>query len=67
MYYLVGRCRKFDLPVDLQIELSNALVLPILTYGCEVWAYSYRTYTGAENLIKRFYKMVLNVKVTTGK
>ena len=36
MYSLVGKCRKFDLPVDMQIELFNTMVL---TYGSEVWGH----------------------------
>lgn len=39
MYSLVGKCRKFDLPVDMQIELFNTMVLPILTYGSEIWGH----------------------------
>ncbi len=32
MYSLISKCRKFDLPVDIQLELYTATVLPILTY-----------------------------------
>ena len=39
MYSLVGKCRKFDLPVDMQIELFNTMVQPVLTYGSEVWGH----------------------------
>ncbi len=28
MYTLVGKWRKFDLPIDIQIELFNTMVLP---------------------------------------
>ncbi len=31
MYSIIGKARKFDLPVDIQIELFNAMVLPVLT------------------------------------
>ena len=27
------------LPLDLQIELFDSLVLPILLYGCEIWGF----------------------------
>ncbi|KAI3382690.1 hypothetical protein SNEBB_010922 [Seison nebaliae] len=37
MYSLIGLCRKHELPVDLQLQLFDSMVLPILTYGCEVW------------------------------
>ncbi len=36
MFSLVSKCRKFDLPVDMQLELFNATVLPILTYASEI-------------------------------
>ena len=37
LYSIVGKSRKYDLPVDIQIELFNTMVVPILTYGCEIW------------------------------
>ncbi len=39
MYSLISKCRKFDLPFDIHLELYTAIVLPILTYGCEIWGY----------------------------
>lgn len=39
MYSLVGKCRKFDLPVDMQIELFNTMVQPVLSYGSEIWGH----------------------------
>lgn len=39
MYALVGKCRKFDLPVDIQIELFHTMVLPVMTYGSEIWGH----------------------------
>lgn len=39
MYSVIGKGRKFDLPVDIQIDLFNTMVLPILTYACEVWGH----------------------------
>ncbi len=37
MYSVIGKARKSDLPVDIQMELFNVMVLPVLTYGSEVW------------------------------
>ncbi len=37
LYSLNGISRKLDLPVDIQIELFNTMVVPVLTYGCEIW------------------------------
>ena len=28
-----------NLPVDLQLKLFDSTVLPILTYGCEIWGF----------------------------
>lgn len=39
MYLLNMRVNNLDLPVDLQLKLFDHTVLPILTYGCEVWGY----------------------------
>ncbi len=39
MYSVMGKARKFDLPADIQLELFSAMVLPVLTYGSEVWGH----------------------------
>ena len=39
MYSVIGKCRKFDLPVDLQVELFRPMVMPVVLYGSEVWGY----------------------------
>ena len=36
-YSLLKQARTLQLPTDLQIELFNKLVKPILLYGCEIW------------------------------
>ena len=40
MYSVIGKYRKFDLPVDLQLELFRSMVVPVLLYGSEVWGYN---------------------------
>ena len=37
LYSIINTSRKYDLPVDIQIELFNMTVVPVLTYGCEIW------------------------------
>ena len=39
MFALLAKCRKFNLPIDLQFELFDKSVLPILLYGSEIWGY----------------------------
>ena len=37
LYSIIGISRKYDLIVDIQIELFNTMVVPVIIYGCEVW------------------------------
>ena len=39
MYLLNMRIKNFDLPIDLQLKLFDNTILPILTYGCEVFGF----------------------------
>ena len=39
MHLLFIRANNLDLPLDLQLKLFDNTVLPILTYGSEVWGY----------------------------
>ena len=63
MFSVLRKSRKLQLPVDLQIQLFDSMVVPILLYGSEV--------TGFENsdmlerLCTQFYKIILKVKKTT--
>ena len=63
MFSVLKRSRKLQLPVDLQLQLFDSMVIPILLYGSEI--------TGFENseMLERiciqFYKIILNVKKTT--
>ena len=36
-YNLLAKTRNMHLPIDLQLELFDNLVKPILLYGCELW------------------------------
>ena len=37
MYNLIAKAKKLYLPVDIQCELFDQLVTPILLYGSETW------------------------------
>ncbi len=37
LYPVIVTSRKYDLPIDIQIDLFNTMVAPVLTYGCEIW------------------------------
>ena len=56
-YALLSNIRKLHLTVDLAIELFNQLVVPVLTYGCEVWGYS--NINQLEIIQRKFIKSIL--------
>ena len=46
MHNLFAKCRKFRLLIDLQLELFDTMVLPMITYGCEIWGYRVYVWAG---------------------
>ena len=38
MYAVLRKARCFNLPIDVQLELFDVLVVPVILYGCEVWS-----------------------------
>ena len=39
MYGIISKARTTDMPIDIQFKLLDTLVLPIMTYGCEIWGH----------------------------
>ena len=39
MFSLLRKSRQRQLPIDIQQQLFDVLVKPVLLYGCEVWAH----------------------------
>ena len=37
MFDLIGKCRKLNLPLDLQLNLFDSVVKPVMLYGSEIW------------------------------
>ncbi|XP_070182616.1 uncharacterized protein [Littorina saxatilis] len=63
MFSLIRKCRKLNLPIDVQLDLFEKCVHPILLYGCEVWGYDSLDILSRFQL--RFLKMLLDVYKTT--
>lgn len=63
MYSLIKNSNRLNLPIDLQIDLFNKTVKPILLYGAEIWGF------GKLDLIERvqlkFLKYILKLKRST--
>ena len=39
MFLLFTRINNLDIPIDLQLKLFDNIVIPILTYGSEIWGF----------------------------
>ena len=63
MLSLLRKCRQLNLPLDIQLELFEKCVHPILLYGCEIWACEKMDVISKLQL--RFLKLILGVKITT--
>ena len=63
LYSLLKRSKQLCLPIDLQIDLFNKLVKPILLYGSEVWGYG--NIEVIERVQLKFLKHVLKAKNST--
>ena len=51
------------LPIDIQIELFNKTIKPILLYGCEIWGFG--DLSVIEQVKLKFLKFILNIKKST--
>ena len=63
MFGLLKKCNMLDLPIDITIDLFDSTILPILTYGCEIWGF--QKYDIIQKLQMKFYKMVLKLRQST--
>ncbi len=59
MYALIDKCRKLDIPIDLQLELFHRMIVSFMLYGCEVWGP--KKYIETEKLHLKFLKHILGV------
>ncbi len=63
MYAILCKARKLCLPVDVQLHLFDAVIKPILLYGCEVWGIE--SLNIIEKLHLEFCKNILGVNRRT--
>ena len=63
MFLLLKRCRSACLPLDIQLDLFEKCVYPILLYGCEVWGFSNLEICKRFQL--RFLKLILKLNKST--
>ena len=63
MFALLRRSRQLDLPIDLQLELFDSLIMPILLYGCEIWGFE--NITMIEKIHLKYLKYIIGLKQST--
>ena len=63
MYGLISKAQKLQLPIDLQCDLFNQLVLPIIVYGSEVWGFQKLDHIGIFH--RSFLKQILKFNTST--
>lgn len=39
MFSLLRKIRILNLPLEIQIQLFDKMIKPILLYGCEIWGF----------------------------
>ena len=63
MYRVFARAQFADLPIDLILKLFDHSVLPILTYGAEI--YGFENLDIIENVHKEFLRKLLKASKST--
>ena len=63
MFSLLTKARRLLLPIDLQLELFEKTIVPILLYGCEVWGHT--NLQPLEVFYRKFLKIVLKIGYST--
>ena len=63
MFSLLSKCRQLKLSINTCSELFDKMIVPILTYGSEVW--SCEEDQLVENLHLKFCKYITGLKTST--
>ena len=60
LFSLLKKIRSLSLHYDIQIDMFNEMVKPILLYGCEIWGMG--NFDVLERIQLKFYKYIFNLK-----
>ena len=63
MFAIIKKARAMSLPIDIQFELFDRIVLPTMLNGCEIWGY--KNLDTIEKVHLKFCKLVLKLKSCT--
>lgn len=60
MFAVLKQSRSIGLTMDIQKDIFNKIVAPVLLYGCEIWGSC--NYENLEKLKRKYYKVCLNLR-----
>ena len=63
MFSLLKKSRNIDLPLDCQLIAFDAMILPILVYGCEIWCFE--NIEGLEKIHLKFLRLITGLRNST--
>ena len=63
LHLLYKRINNLQIPIDLQIQLFNHTILPILLYGCETWGFHNTSLI--ENVQNQFLRTITKLRKST--
>ena len=63
MHLLYKRINNQHIPIDLQIQMFNHTILPILLYGCEIWGFN--NIKLIENVQNQFLRTITKLRKST--
>ena len=63
LHLLYKRINNLHIPIDLQVQLFNHTILPILLYGCEIWGFHNTNLI--ENVQNQFLRSITKLRKST--
>lgn len=63
MFALLKKCNILNLPIDVTLDLFDKTIVPILTYGSEIWGFE--NFDILQKIQLKFYKTVFKLRVST--
>ena len=60
---LVKTFKNLNMPIEIECNLFEKLVSPILLYGCEIWGF--HCVNMLENFYRKFKKKILHLRPST--
>ena len=64
LFAIKSKKEKFNLPIDIVLDLFDKMILPILLYGCEIWGFE-TSLDNIEIFYRKFLKYLLKVNQQT--